>query len=100
MHHPDYHAEEATGKMIWIDYSVLKLLSSHFGGHMDKSIYFDIHPILTYNALINFIIGERGVGKTYGCKKFCIADFIKNGNKKGSYTLLELFGMPFEKEAK
>lgn len=48
---------------------------------MDKSIYFDIHPILTYNALINFIIGERGVGKTYGCKKFCIADFIKNGNQ-------------------
>ena len=26
-------------------------------------------------------MGERGVGKTYSCKKFCIKDFIKNGNQ-------------------
>lgn len=44
-------------------------------------MYFDLQPVLSYNALINIIIGERGVGKTYGCKKFCIKDYIKNGNQ-------------------
>ena len=31
--------------------------------------------------MFNFIIGERGVGKTYGAIKFCINDFLKNGNQ-------------------
>lgn len=44
-------------------------------------MYYDLQPVLSYNALINFIVGERGVGKTYGCKKFCIKDYIKNGNQ-------------------
>lgn len=44
-------------------------------------MYYDLQPVLSYNALINFIIGERGVGKTYGCKKFCIKDYLKNGNQ-------------------
>ena len=44
-------------------------------------MYFDLQQVLSYNALINFIIGERGVGKTYSTKKFCIKDFIKNGNQ-------------------
>ena len=44
-------------------------------------MYFDLQEVLSYNALINIIIGERGVGKTYACKKFCIKDFIKNGNQ-------------------
>ena len=44
-------------------------------------MYFDLQQVLSYNALINIIIGERGVGKTYCCKKFCIGDFLKNGNQ-------------------
>lgn len=44
-------------------------------------MYYDVHPVLTYNALINIIIGERGVGKTYGFKKYCIQDYLKNGNQ-------------------
>ena len=44
-------------------------------------MYFDLQNVLSYNALINFIIGERGVGKTYSCKKFCIRDFINHGNQ-------------------
>ena len=31
--------------------------------------------------MFNFIIGERGVGKTYGAIKFCINDYLKNGNQ-------------------
>ena len=44
-------------------------------------MYFDLQEVLSYNALINFIVGERGVGKTYSAKKFCIKDYIKNGNQ-------------------
>lgn len=44
-------------------------------------MFLDLQPVLSYNALFNILIGERGVGKTYGCKKFCIKDFLKNGNK-------------------
>lgn len=41
-------------------------------------MYWDINKTLTYNALFNFIVGARGVGKTYGAKQFVIKDFIKN----------------------
>lgn len=44
-------------------------------------MYYDYQKVLSYNALFNFIIGERGVGKTYGAKKICIKDFLKNGNQ-------------------
>lgn len=44
-------------------------------------IYWDISKALSYNCLFNFIIGARGVGKSYGAKKFVINDFIKNGNQ-------------------
>lgn len=44
-------------------------------------MYYDYNNLLSRNALINFIIGERGVGKTYGAKKLCITDFIKNGHE-------------------
>lgn len=30
---------------------------------------------------MNFIIGHRGVGKSYGFKKWCLDDFIKNGKQ-------------------
>ena len=32
-------------------------------------MYYDYNKVLSYNAFFNFIIGERGVGKTYGWKK-------------------------------
>ena len=35
--------------------------------------------VLTYNAFLNFLIGERGVGKTYSVTKFLISQFIKKG---------------------
>lgn len=46
-----------------------------------EKIYWNIKDTLSYNALLNFIVGNRGGGKTFGCKKWCIDDFIKNGNK-------------------
>lgn len=44
-------------------------------------MYWDISKSLSYNCLFNFIVGARGVGKTYGVKKYVINDFIKNGNQ-------------------
>lgn len=45
------------------------------------NIYYDYHKIISYNALINILIGERGVGKTYGATKFVIRQFIKKGEQ-------------------
>lgn len=44
-------------------------------------LYYDYRKLLSYNALISFVIGERGVGKTYGAIKFAISDFLKNGHQ-------------------
>lgn len=37
--------------------------------------------VLSYNAILNFIIGERGVGKTYGATKYVTNKFIKTGDE-------------------
>ena len=42
-----------------------------------NNFYWDISRPLSYNALFNFIVGNRGGGKTYGCKKFVIKRFLK-----------------------
>ncbi len=43
----------------------------------DENIFYSLHKILSYNALLNFIIGERGVGKSYDSKKYVAKRFIK-----------------------
>ena len=48
---------------------------------MDKSIYYTPERILSYNALLNLIIGERGVGKTYGFKTFAVKRFLNKGKQ-------------------
>ena len=48
---------------------------------VDSSIFFDIKRTLTHNCLFNFIVGSRGVGKTFSFKKWAIEDFIKNENQ-------------------
>lgn len=46
--------------------------------------YYEYHKILSYNALLNILIGERGVGKTYGATKFVIKQFL-NKNEEFAY---------------
>ena len=48
---------------------------------MDNSIYWNINELLSYNALLNFVIGERGVGKSYGAKLYVANRFIKKGEQ-------------------
>lgn len=45
------------------------------------SAYWNPQKMLTYDKLFNFIIGARGVGKTYGIKTFLINRFKKYGEE-------------------
>lgn len=44
-------------------------------------MYYNIDKILTYNAFLNLLIGERGVGKTYSVSKFVTKEFIKKSHE-------------------
>lgn len=44
-------------------------------------MYYDYSKIRSYNALLSFIIGGRGIGKSYGAKMMVIKDFLRNGNQ-------------------
>lgn len=44
-------------------------------------MYYSLDKALSYNALFYFIIGERGVGKSFNAKKFCINDFINHNHQ-------------------
>ena len=50
---------------------------------IDYSMFWDIGKTLTYNALFNVIVGNRGGGKSYGAKKRGIDNFIKKGEQFG-----------------
>ena len=47
----------------------------------DNSIFLDFNKILSYGSLLTFVLAERGVGKTYGSKKFIINHFKKTGKQ-------------------
>lgn len=51
---------------------------------MDKNIWYSYNKVLSYHAMLNFIIGERGVGKSYGIKKYVLNRFKKK-NKQFIY---------------
>lgn len=44
---------------------------------MDKNIWYSYNKVLSYSAMMNYIIGERGVGKSYGLKKYLLNRFKK-----------------------
>lgn len=47
----------------------------------ENELYYDFGLTLSKNALINFILSHRGVGKTFGFKKYAINDFLKTGKQ-------------------
>lgn len=49
-----------------------------------ENIFYSYDKVLSYNAFLNILIGERGVGKTYGAKKYVINRFLKK-NKQFVY---------------
>ena len=46
-----------------------------------KFSYYDFGRVLSYNAVINMIMGARGLGKTYGAKKIVIKNAIERGEE-------------------
>lgn len=44
-------------------------------------MYYDLSKILSYNAFLNFLIGERGVGKTYSSSKYVTKRFIEKNEE-------------------
>ena len=41
--------------------------------------WYDNSQILSYNRVFNFVIGNRGGGKTFNAKRWMINDYLKNG---------------------
>lgn len=41
--------------------------------------YYDFAKLMSFNAVLNFLVGGRGLGKTYGWKKMVIKDAITKG---------------------
>lgn len=48
---------------------------------MAKSNFYNFNSVLAYNAVFHFIVGLRGVGKSFGAKERAIRDALKNGNQ-------------------
>lgn len=48
---------------------------------MDKSLYYNPNKLLSYNRILNFVIGARGIGKSYGFKKHVVNRFLKHGKQ-------------------
>ena len=45
-------------------------------------MYYNWEKVITYDASITMVVGARGIGKTYGLRKFCIKnDYIKRGKR-------------------
>ena len=64
---------------------------------MDKNLYYNYDRIISYNALLNILIGSRGVGKTYGATKLVVKDFIK---KKRQFVYLRRYKTELSKSMK
>ena len=48
---------------------------------MNDFKYYDLNSTLSRGAILTFIIGQRGTGKTYSFKEWAIKDFLKTGSQ-------------------
>jgi len=48
---------------------------------MEKSLYYNPQKMLSYNRILNFVIGARGIGKSFAMKEYPIRRFLKNGEQ-------------------
>ncbi len=59
-------------------------------------MYYNYNKLWAYDALFNFVIAERGVGKSYGAKKSVVKDFLKNGHE---FVYLRRYGNELDMSA-
>lgn len=57
--------------------------SSDSRSRKSQTKYWDVDRTLSHNCLFNFIISLRGGGKTYGCLKRVIKNFLDAKNREG-----------------
>lgn len=48
---------------------------------MKESLYYNPNNMLSHNRILNFIIGARGIGKSFAMKEYPIKRFLKNGEQ-------------------
>lgn len=48
---------------------------------MKESLYYNPNKLLSFNRILNFVIGARGIGKSFSMKRYPINRFIKNGEQ-------------------
>lgn len=48
---------------------------------IDTSLYYNPQKLLSYDRILNFVIGARGIGKSYAMKKHPINRFLKHGEQ-------------------
>lgn len=48
---------------------------------MDNTLYYNPNKMLSYNRILNFVIGARGIGKSYSMKVHPIKRFLKYGEQ-------------------
>ena len=64
---------------------------------MDNNIFYNYDRVISYNAFLNFLIGERGVGKTFGASEFVTRQFIK---KEHEFVYIRRYKTDLEKGKK
>lgn len=64
---------------------------------MDTNIYYSYNKVLSYHAMMNYILGERGVGKSYNLKVYLINRFKK---KKRQFIYLRRYDTELHKSLK
>ena len=48
---------------------------------IDKNLFYSFDRIMSYNSVYNFIVGGRGIGKTYGAKTKAVENYLKRGEE-------------------
>lgn len=48
---------------------------------MDESMYYNPQKLLSHNRILNFVIGARGIGKSFAMKEYPINRFLKYGEQ-------------------
>ena len=64
---------------------------------MEESIYYNYNRVISYGALLNMLIGERGVGKTFGASELVTNNFIK---KQRQFVYLRRYKSELSKSSK
>ena len=61
-----------------------------------NKLYWDVKKTLSYNCLFNFVIGMRGVGKTFGSLEYALNRFKRNATKGKKWQFLYVRRMKTE----